>query len=72
MRKRHQDSPAREPLEQHDLLTPGEVAALFSVDPRTVTRWAAAGRLPYIRTPGGHRRYREDHVRALLAQDGPQ
>lgn len=48
------------------LLTPGEVAALFRVDPKTVTRWAAAGRLGSIRTPGGHRRFRESEVRALL------
>lgn len=48
------------------LLTPGEVAALFRVDPKTVTRWAAAGRLTSIRTPGGHRRFRESHIRALL------
>jgi len=41
------------------LLTPGEVAALFRVDPKTVTRWAASGRISSIRTPGGHRRYRE-------------
>ena len=37
------------------LLTPGEVAALFRVDPKTVTRWAASGRITSIRTPGGHR-----------------
>jgi excisionase family DNA binding protein len=49
------------------LLTPGEVAALFRVDPKTVTRWAAAGRIGSIRTPGGHRRFREAEVRALLA-----
>ncbi|HEY8451166.1 MAG: BldC family transcriptional regulator [Micromonosporaceae bacterium] len=48
------------------LLTPGEVAALFRVDPKTVTRWAAAGRIGSIRTPGGHRRFRESEVRALL------
>jgi len=48
------------------LLTPGEVAALFRVDPKTVTRWAAAGRISSIRTPGGHRRFRESEVRALL------
>lgn len=48
------------------LLTPGEVAALFRVDPKTVTRWAAAGQLTSIRTPGGHRRFRESHIRALL------
>ena len=49
------------------LLTPGEVAALFRVDPKTVTRWAAAGRIGSIRTPGGHRRFRESEVKALLA-----
>lgn len=41
------------------LLTPGEVAKLFRVDPKTVTRWAAAGRIPSVRTPGGHRRFYE-------------
>jgi excisionase family DNA binding protein len=50
------------------LLTPGEVAKLFRVDPKTVTRWALAGRIPSIRTPGGHRRFRESHIRALLNQ----
>jgi excisionase family DNA binding protein len=48
------------------LLTPGEVAQMFRVDPKTVTRWAAAGRISSIRTPGGHRRFREVEVRALL------
>jgi excisionase family DNA binding protein len=51
-------------------LTPGEVAALFRVDPKTVTRWAAAGRIGSIRTPGGHRRFRESEVRALLEGEG--
>ena len=50
------------------LLTPGEVAALFRVDPKTVTRWAKAGKLNAIRTLGGHRRFRESEVRAHLDQ----
>lgn len=50
------------------LLTPAEVAALFRVDPKTVTRWAKAGKLTSIRTLGGHRRYRAEEVRALLDQ----
>lgn len=50
------------------LLTPGEVAALFRVDPKTVTRWATAGRIGSIRTPGGHRRFREAEVQALLSE----
>jgi len=45
------------------------VASLFRVDPKTVTRWAAAGRISSIRTPGGHRRFRESEVRALLRGD---
>ncbi len=54
------------PSEQDRLLKPQEVAALFRVDPKTVTRWAKAGKLTCIRTLGGHRRYRESEVRALL------
>jgi excisionase family DNA binding protein len=53
-RRRHlmqQDSP-----EPERLLTPAEVAAMFRVDPKTVTRWARAGKLSSIRTLGGHRR----------------
>jgi excisionase family DNA binding protein len=54
------------------LLTPAEVAALFRVDPKTVTRWANAGKLSCIRTLGGHRRYRESEVRALLQRKLPR
>ncbi|GGC76532.1 helix-turn-helix domain-containing protein [Hoyosella rhizosphaerae] len=50
------------------LLTPGQVASLFSVDPKTVSRWALAGRLGSLRTPGGHRRFRESEVRELHAR----
>src|SRR5262245_4497020 len=48
------------------LLTPAEVAAMFRVDPKTVTRWARDGRLTAVRTLGGHRRYLESEVLALL------
>ncbi len=51
---------------QERLLTPAEVASLFRVDPKTVTRWAKAGKLTSIRTLGGHRRYKESEVKALL------
>lgn len=54
------------PVESEPLLTPAEVAAMFRVDPKTVTRWAKAGKLSSIRTLGGHRRYRESEVRELL------
>jgi excisionase family DNA binding protein len=55
------EEPGPEPL-----LTPAEVATMFRVDPKTVTRWADAGKLTSTRTPGGHRRYKESEVRALL------
>lgn len=62
----------QDPDSEH-LLTPSEVAALFRVDPKTVTRWAKAGKLTSIRTLGGHRRYRASEVHALLeAQSPPQ
>jgi excisionase family DNA binding protein len=48
------------------LLTPTEVATMLRVDPKTVTRWARAGKISSIRTPGGHRRYLESEVQAIL------
>ena len=60
------------PVESEPLLTPAEVAAMFRVDPKTVTRWAKAGKLSSIRTLGGHRRYRESEVRELLSGMVPE
>ncbi len=59
-------SPMDEPQAPGALLTPSEVATLFRVDPKTVTRWAKAGKISAIRTLGGHRRFREDEVLQLL------
>ena len=53
------------------LLTPAEVAQIFRVDPKTVTRWANIGRLRSVRTLGGHRRFFDDEVQALL-KAGPR
>ncbi len=52
------------------LLAPGEVAVLFGVSPKSVTRWSDKRGLPCIRTVGGHRRFRESDVRRLLEQGG--
>ena len=60
------------PVEQEVLLTPAEAAKLFRVDPKTVTRWAKAGKLTAIRTLGGHRRYRRSEVQALLGIDAKE
>jgi excisionase family DNA binding protein len=56
--------------EPEPLLTPAEVAAMFRVDPKTVTRWARAGKLQSVRTLGGHRRYyAADVLKAISGVD---
>lgn len=62
--------PVRRPAATVDidpLLTPNEVAQMFRVDPKTVTRWANAGKITTVRTLGGHRRFSEREIRTLLA-----
>jgi excisionase family DNA binding protein len=53
------------PVEPTYLRT-AQVAELLHVSPKTVSRWAQEGRLPYLRTLGGHRRYPDREIRALL------
>ena len=48
------------------LLTPGQVAQIFRVNPKTVARWALAGKLKSVRTPGGHNRYRTSEINRLM------
>ena len=42
-----------------------EVADLLHVSPKTVSRWAKEGKLPFLKTLGGHRRYPEAEIRDL-------
>ena len=55
------------------VLTPHEVAEVFAVNAKTVTRWAERGILPHFRTLGGHRRFYADDVdaarQALLSEE---
>jgi excisionase family DNA binding protein len=53
-------------MAESELLTPAEVAALFRVDPKTVTRWAQAGKISAVRTLGGHRRFRASEIHRFL------
>ena len=53
-------------MDEYDLLTPGQVAVMFRVSPKTVTRWARAGKISAIRTIGGHRRFRASDVRRFV------
>jgi excisionase family DNA binding protein len=46
-------------------LSTGEVARLLFVSPKTVSRWAKEGKLPFMKTLGGHRRYPEAEIRDL-------
>jgi excisionase family DNA binding protein len=57
------------PAEPNELLTPAEVAVLFRVNPKTVTRWARAGKISAIRTLGGHRRFRRGEIEAVLRSE---
>lgn len=58
------------PRDADRLLTPAEVAHLFRVHPKTVSRWVSSGKLSAVRTLGGHRRYRASEVYALLDESG--
>lgn len=57
-----------ETMAESELLTPAEVAALFRVDPKTVTRWAQAGKISAVRTLGGHRRFRAAEMHRFLEE----
>jgi excisionase family DNA binding protein len=49
------------------IIGPSEVATMFGVDAKTVTRWANEGKLPSFRTPGGHVRFRREDIEPLTA-----
>jgi excisionase family DNA binding protein len=49
-------------------LSTGEVASLLFVSPKTVSRWAKEGKLPFMKTLGGHRRYPEAEIRELAEE----
>jgi excisionase family DNA binding protein len=55
-------------MADNELLTPAEVATMFRVNPKTVTRWARAGKISAVRTLGGHRRFHADEIRRFLAE----
>jgi excisionase family DNA binding protein len=57
-------------MESNDkVLKPGEVAHRLGVDPKTVTRWAKAGKVKSFRLPSGHRRFYESEIAALLVAE---
>ena len=58
--------------EERDFLTPGQVAELLHVSPKTVSRWASQGLLPCLVTLGGHRRFRRSDVERIERQMSDQ
>ena len=57
-------------MAENELLTPSEVAVMFRVSPKTVTRWARAGKISAVRTLSGHRRFRAGEIRQFLSEVG--
>lgn len=53
-------------MSQEKLLRPSQVAPLFGVDPKTVTRWIKEGRMTSVKTLGGHHRLHPQEVELLL------
>ena len=54
-------------ISKKSLLTPAEAAKLLHVAPTTIRHWAQIGRLPFISTPGGHRRFDKKDILSLMS-----
>ena len=66
MQKGHAVAAQRRGSEEPGFLRPAEVADLLSVSPKTVSRWAKEGKLPFLKTLGGHRRYPAAAIQELV------
>jgi excisionase family DNA binding protein len=55
-------------IETASYLRTAEVAGILYVSPKTVSRWAKEGKLPFMKTLGGHRRYPEAKIRELASE----
>jgi excisionase family DNA binding protein len=60
--------PGKARIERPRYLRSAEVADILHVSPKTVSRWAKEGKLPFLKTLGGHRRYPEAEIRQLADQ----
>lgn len=57
-------------MEGPRLLSVSAAARLLGVSSSSLRAWAAAGRVPHVRTPGGHRRFELDELVRWLAERG--
>lgn len=67
MTHRSTDEPAEDLVPVGGWLSIGEACAFLGVDQSTLRRWTDDGRVPVFKTPGGHRRYAREDLRALVA-----
>lgn len=58
------------PSDRVRYMTPSEAATLLMISPVTLRHWALAGRLAFVTTPGGHRRFAENEVKRFAAEHG--
>lgn len=58
--------------EGRPLLTVSAAARMLGVSSSSLRAWAAAGRVPHVRTPGGHRRFDRSELEGWLAERGGQ
>lgn len=49
-------------------LTLSEAATLLSIHTATLRRWADEGKIPFMLTPGGHRRFADSDIKQLTAR----
>jgi len=49
-------------------LRAAQVADILYVSPKTVSRWAKEGKLPFMKTLGGHRRYPAAKIHELAEE----
>lgn len=54
-------------ISEKSLLTPAQAAKLLHVAPTTIRHWAQTGRLPFVTTPGGHRRFNKNDLLSLMS-----
>lgn len=54
--------------EPDEFLLAAEVGRLLRVSPKTISRWAKDGKLPYSRTLGGHRRFPAAPIHELVVR----
>jgi excisionase family DNA binding protein len=57
-------------LQETDLMTVSQAARLLGVSVSSLRAWAAAGLVPHVRTPGGHRRFRHEELDEWMAARG--